>query len=193
MDAEDVPRVENDPMPPTRITMQWIHPSESRWAAVPEVDAVFSGDGLSPPSPLLLDYTYGVAVFGRWGGSLEYRTFLRERAQVEAAPLLPHFLSPPAPLSDDSNSDPDNPDDHDYALSGSSERLRAMDDLWTLHALLAGPISQEMQMKHDEKASQGQQASISKVEEWRSHIVCYSLFSLFHRYNSADVEYQLPL
>ena len=115
---------------------------------------------------------------------------LSGRAQREAAPLLAHIPSPPPLQSDDSYCDSDDPDDHDYV---DLERLRAMDDLRLFETLFAGPLSHEMQRKHNEMVLQEQQASILKVEEWRSHTVRFSLFSFFRRHNSADAEYQLPL
>ena len=167
--------------------MQWLIPPDEY--DPPERDAQFAGNNVSLPSRLLLDYMYGVAAFLRWGGSEDYRKLLRDRAQREAAPLLAHIT--PVLQQDDwgseSESESDDPNDKDF--SPQSKRLLAMDDLRELYTILgeetSSAVGQEMQGKLDEEALLEQQASILKVEEWKSHTVRHSiLFSFFHFYNS---------
>ncbi|KAF9513400.1 hypothetical protein BS47DRAFT_973215 [Hydnum rufescens UP504] len=72
LDAEDVPYVGVGPVPPKRLTMQYLEePLDAELNTFPEKDVVHQGHGASPPSPVLLDYMYGVAVYKHWGMGLK--------------------------------------------------------------------------------------------------------------------------
>ena len=58
----DIPRVEADPTPPSRITLHHLQSD-----ATHERDARIAGTGISPLSTVILDFMYGVAAYRRWG------------------------------------------------------------------------------------------------------------------------------
>jgi hypothetical protein len=139
------------------------------------VDAVFQG---SLPSPVILDYMYGVAAYKYWGSkpghSVVERYYLEHYAQIPAPPCRPS--------SDKSNSsfnDLDNPN-NPSSTSPKQRRYRSpkmgntmantMDELNLVLMLLQGTTPEEAASRKEkeleEEEEKAQEASRSKVMEW---------------------------
>ncbi|KAF9502804.1 hypothetical protein BS47DRAFT_993802 [Hydnum rufescens UP504] len=89
--------------------MQYLGDSlDEELIAFPEKDVVHRGNGNQPPSPLLLDYMYGVAAYKHWGVGGEFGILLSHYyAENHAVALAkipsPEELSAASSETDDSN------------------------------------------------------------------------------------------
>jgi len=122
------------------------------------VDALFQGKGGSLPSPIILDYAYGVAAYKCWrsqehvgnGGVPEIINNYRNDHYATITPL------PPTP--------PDDTDDE-------SEMAKAMDELNVLLMAINGTTPEEVaerrQKENEQLERAAQKASRSRVMEWR--------------------------
>ena len=109
LELTDIPRVEVDPMPPSRITLHHFKPDLSH-APLPQYDACIAGTGILPPSTIILDYMYGVAAYRRWGSGHDIKEVMQDRF-TEFYKSIP---IPPASLpSSDGHSSPQSDDDDD--------------------------------------------------------------------------------
>ncbi|KIM90547.1 hypothetical protein PILCRDRAFT_1822 [Piloderma croceum F 1598] len=153
LDTADIPRVELDPMPPSRITLHHFQSDDSD--PIRQSDARMAGTGISPPSTAVLDFMYGVAAYRRWGTS------------------LPPSDGDSSPESDDDNDD----DKPNIQLRGRNDTsnmsdgmLRAMDNVLTLSMLLKGTtpelIAAERQRREEAEELHAKEASRVKVQEW---------------------------
>jgi hypothetical protein len=122
MDPEDVPRVEDGPMPSNRVTLQYLKtiPGDSLPQAV---GAVFPQprDGNDAPPSILLDFVYGAAAYELWGNGSQSKRVLHDKFMEE-------YQNIPEPdLVDedcDSEPEPDDPTDGDYDPGFASQRKR---------------------------------------------------------------------
>ena len=168
-------------MPPCRITLHHLKPDTSR-VPMPQYDARIAGAGISPPSTIVLDFMYGVAVYRRWGSGHDIKEVMQHR-------FTEHYKSipiPPASLpssDDDSAPESDDPDDDDdeyrpnrrprgrnHSSNMSDGMLRAMDNVLTLSMLLKGTTPQlmatERQRREEAEELRAKEASRVKVQQW---------------------------
>ena len=76
--------------------------------AYQNIDALFRGEGGSPPSTLILDYVYGVAAYNTWRSpACGVSSIMNDYREKHYADILP----PPWPPGDDDN--PPEPGDPD--------------------------------------------------------------------------------
>lgn len=174
-------------MPSSRITQQYmILPTGDRMVLL-GYDVRMTGTGISPPHDLLLDYLYGVAVYKRWGR-------MHETMEKHADRYKAILVANPEPFddghgyeddlgntsNDGSKYEPSQP----FSLSDlpprhyikksnySDQMLRAMDHVMYLGMLMKKRTPETVvidKQKQEEKADlRAQEASVLKVEEWRS-------------------------
>jgi hypothetical protein len=141
------------------------------------VDAVFQG---TPPSAVILDYMYGVAAYKYWGSklgrSVVERYYLEHYAQIPAPPRRPSSNS----QSNSSFNDLDNPNNpsptspqegHHRSPKMAKTMAKTMDELNLVLMLLQGTTPEEVANKREkeikEEEEKAQEASRSKVMEWR--------------------------
>ncbi|KAH9965169.1 hypothetical protein BC827DRAFT_1126222 [Russula dissimulans] len=154
------------------------------------VDALFQGEGGSLPSTVILDYAYGVAAYQTWRserGDVSDAIRAYREAHYEKIPHLRRDSS----LGDTSDSpEPDDSADLEYEPPRSRKRRRsstsrrdesdlgkAMDELNMALMYIQG-ITPEMAAERREKEIEqeeraAQEASRSKVMEWKNHLDVY--------------------
>jgi len=162
---------------------QWAH------IALLNVDALFQGDGLRLPSTFILDFVYGIAAYKAWcskpedqgSNEMKMKTYHKEHyAKIEPRrPALPDDN-----LDDtDVPSEPEDPKDTNYSPYGSRKRYtptgtsgleETMDELNRFFMRIYGitpEMSAERRQKEIEREERAaQEASRSKVMEWRNHL-----------------------
>ncbi|KAF8957264.1 hypothetical protein BDZ97DRAFT_1670266 [Flammula alnicola] len=184
--SEDVPRVERDTMPDSRITLQYMKRlSDDILSPVLQYDAKMSGSGTPPPSTIILDYMYGVAAFKRWPGGSQFQQIMKDRFEEHYKSIPPRPWSPSGHSSDDEVLDGD-PADPDYrpgqgAASGGKHRrrhhchaskgmLRAMDGVLGLSMFIKGNTRQSLAADRERRMKEGelqaQEAGRAKVDQW---------------------------
>ena len=147
------------------------------------VDVLFQGDRVMLPSTVILDYVYGVAAYKTWHSNREVPIVMNEYCKENYAqiPPLPH--SPPDD-TEDNTPVPDNPTNTDYnptkqkhykATRDKSELARAMDELnmfltCVMHAITPEEAAECRQKKVEQEEQAAQEASQSKVMEWREKL-----------------------
>jgi hypothetical protein len=172
-------------MPPSRITLHHLEPQTSR-VPIPQYDARITGTGISPPSTVILDFTYGVAAYRRWGGGQEIKEVMQQRfagcyKSIPIPPASPHSSD------GDSSSEPDDPDDDDYipnrqprgrnhSVNMSDEMFRAMENVLALSMLLKGTtpelMATERQRREEAEELRASEASRVKVQQWMQSSPC---------------------
>ena len=173
LDTTDIPRVETDPVPPSRITLHHFKPDTSLFP-IPQYDACIAGTGIPPPSTLILDFMYGIAAYLCWGSGQDIKEVMRHRFTESYEPIP----IPPAPVRDD---DDDDDDDDEYVPNRqprsknrcskmSDGMLRAMDNVLALSMLLKGTTPQlmaaERQKQEEAEEARAKAASCAKVQQW---------------------------
>jgi hypothetical protein len=141
------------------------------------VDALFQGDGDSPPSTVILDYVYGVAAYNAWESKRDgdFKVMKQYRDK--------HYKGIP-PLHTDEPEEPDDPNDEIYDPHQSQKRYtqarrrdehesdlaKAMDRLnrYVMHIRGITPeeAAQRRQKEIEQKERAAQEASRNKVMEW---------------------------
>ncbi|KAK0479976.1 hypothetical protein EDD18DRAFT_1312405 [Armillaria luteobubalina] len=177
LNPEDIPRVEEGDMPPSRITLQYMKLPQGRYT-VPQCDALITGIGNPLVSTIILDYVYGVAAFKRWAGGPDVETMMQERfeALYESIPPLLRPFSPEFNNDDISDVDP-----NDTSVTGSKHRrhhrchtsdsmLHAMDTVLALSMYIKGntfeSLAAERERSMKEAELRAQEAGSAKVKEW---------------------------
>jgi hypothetical protein len=156
------------------------------FAAGGNVDALFRGTGNeSQPSPLILDYIYGAAVYSLWGVGRpdaiieqyfksHYKSILQRRTN------LPRKDEDDDDAGNDSDDCPDDPGDADYEPGQSQTQYtstrcknrlaKAMDELNRVLMCLNGISPEEATNRWEKRMEEEQriarEASRSKVMEW---------------------------
>jgi hypothetical protein len=157
-------------------TLQALEGTNSRvvhWGA--NVDARFQGEGGSPPSTVILDYVYGVAAYRSWR-SQRGDAIMDDYRQTHYANITP---LPPAPQDD-----LDDPDDYKspepgkrYRRRDESDLSKAMDELnmvlMYIHGITPEEAAERRQKEIEQEERAAQEASRSKVMEWRDHMDVY--------------------
>jgi hypothetical protein len=153
------------------------------------VDALFQGEGGSPPSTVILDYVYGVAAYRSWR-SQRGDAIMDDYRQTHYANITPLPPAPQDDLDDTDNPDvasgPDDPDDPDYKPPEPGKRYRrrdesdlskAMDEfnmvLMYIHGITPEEAAERRQKEIEREERAAQEASRSKVMEWRNHMDVY--------------------
>ena len=180
MNPNDIPRVEDDPVPPSRITLHHLAPITS-YDPILQRDARIAGTGNFTPPSILLDFVYGVAAYRRWGSGKEIEKVVQQRF-AEHYKLIPIPPRSPPSSDGDNSPEPDDHNDHDYEpgrLSrGRKQRqhmsdgmLQAMDDMLILSMLVRGTnpelMAAERHKREEMEELLAQNASQAKVQEWR--------------------------
>ena len=150
--------------------------------ALQNIDAVFRGEGDPLPSTVILDYLYGIAAYKAWrskrGDSFN---------QLEAycighyAQIPPTSSAPPGGIDDtDVTSGPDDPNDSDHkprkrhtrtTRSGLEETMDELNMfLMHIHGITPEMAAERRQREIERKEQVAQEASRSKVMEWRNHL-----------------------
>jgi hypothetical protein len=167
-------------MPPSRITLHHLEPDTSL-DPILQRDARIAGTGISPPSTIILDFTYGVAAYRRWGSGQAIKEVMQHRfdERYESIPIPP---ASPHSIDDDSSPESDDLDDDDECIPNrrprgrnhsskrSDEMFRAMDDVLLLSMLVKGTtpelVAAERQKREEAEELRAQEASRAKVQEW---------------------------
>ena len=187
MNPDDIPRVEDGPMPTNRITVQHLEPPTGLDPIRPR-DAFLTGtpqprDGNAPPAAVLLDFMYGAAAYKRWGNGPEMKRVMHDKF-VDEYQSIPILQKPVCPSSgENSGSEPGDPTDGDYVLAFRNNHARrpqdsmieAMDNMNALMMRMNG-ITPEVraakwQREEEEKQLKDKEVSQSKVLEWRSNLM----------------------
>jgi hypothetical protein len=125
LNPEDIPRLEDGPMPSNRMTLQFLEPPNAD--LIQPKDAVFQHarhyrDGNAPPPALLLDFMYGAAAYKRWGNGSEMKRVIDDKF-LDDYQSIPILEKPADPSSgEDSESEFDDPTDGDYIDPGFESR-----------------------------------------------------------------------
>lgn len=140
-------------MPTNRITLHHLEPDTSL-CPVPQLDAHISQAAISPPSPLILDFMYGIAVFQQWGKGQDIQNIIQQHfneryKSISIPPASPHSSHSP---------------------KWSDGMLQAMDDVLALSMFFKGvtPESKARERQRQEEAAEerAKEASRVKVQEW---------------------------
>jgi hypothetical protein len=143
--------------------------------ALQNVDALFGGRGVPLPSTVILDYLYGIAAYKAWR-SKRSDGFNRMKAYREE-----HYTRiPPLPPTS-----PDDPNDRDYKppksrkhpstrRSGLEETMDELNMfLMYIHGITPEMAAERNQKEIEREEQAAQEASRSKVTEWRKHLDVY--------------------
>jgi hypothetical protein len=157
--------------------------------ALQNVDALFRGTRSSAglPSAVILDYIYGIAAYKAWrsrrdAGFDQMRAY-RDEHYAQISPPPP----PPPPSSQDDDTDvtpgPDDLNDPNYEPLPSRKRYtptrrsgleEAMDELnmflMHIHGITPEMAAERNQKEIEREEQAAQEASRSKVMEWRNHL-----------------------
>jgi hypothetical protein len=155
--------------------------------ALQNVEALFQGEGVPLPSTIILDYVYGIAAYKAWrskrGEGFNRMMAYRNEHYAEIPP-------PPAPPDDiddtDVTSGPDDPKDSDYKppkprkthtstrRSGLEETMDELNMiLMYMHGITPEMAAERRQKEIELEERAAQEASRSKVMEWRNHLDVY--------------------
>jgi len=126
--------------------------------ALQNVDALFGGEGVPLPSTVILDYIYGIAAYKAWrskrgDGFNQTKAYLNEHyAQIPPPP--------PAP-----------PDGTRTRRSGLEETMDELNMLLMyIHGITPEMAAERRQKEIEREERAAQEASRSKMMEWRNHL-----------------------
>jgi hypothetical protein len=155
--------------------------------ALQNVDALFGGTGVSLPSTIILDYMYGISAYQAWrsmrgDGFNQMKAYRNEHyAQIPPPPSRPF-----SPEDTDVPSGPDDPKDADYIPTKPRKPYRStrrsgleetMDELnmflMHIHGITPEMAAERNQKEIEREEQAAQEASRSKVMEWRKHMDVY--------------------
>ncbi|KAH7886539.1 hypothetical protein F5I97DRAFT_1003754 [Phlebopus sp. FC_14] len=172
MQCDDIHRVEPDPMPDTRITMQYLKPPTG-YDAPRQRDVHMTGTGESSPPSILLDFMYGAAAVKRWPTDA-LSQMLKKRFEdfKNVTPLPDHSEG----SSDESGNE--YAPKHRQRKRGrsrrsatSNEMLQAMDHVLVLSMLLRGvtpeQIVAERERQEKEAKAHTREVARAKVQQWQ--------------------------
>jgi hypothetical protein len=162
-------------------------PAEILFASGANLDILFQGNGISPPSDIILDFMYGIAAFRCWGVK-DSREVLQRVYESLYKPLLDapnlHSADDGTDSADDGGGsdgdDGDDPRDADYkphashghyaSIRRGDEMAKAMDNLNEVLMYLNGISPQEAATRWEKRMEQEEEiarkASHNKVKEW---------------------------
>ncbi|KAF8324813.1 hypothetical protein F5887DRAFT_1204278 [Amanita rubescens] len=162
----DIPRVETDPMPPSRITLYQLEPDPSLDPILQHDARIASTGIIPPPSTVILDFTYGVAAYRRWGSGQD----IKEPLRTQVTAIVPQNL-----MTSTTNR---RRRGRNHGSKRTDGMLRAMDDVLMLSMLLKGTtpelMATERQKREEAEELCAQEASRAKVQQWmQSSPFCY--------------------
>jgi hypothetical protein len=148
--------------------------------ALQNVDALFQGEGVPLPDTVILDYLYGIAAYKAWRSidGLNQMEGYRDQHYVNIPPIP---SAPPDAADDtDATSVPDDDNDPDYVpTAGPTGLEETMDELnlvlMFLHGITPEMAAERRQKEIEREEGLAQEASRSKVMEWRTSTEMYSL------------------
>ena len=129
--------------------------------ALQNVDALFGGTGVSLPSTFILDYIYGIAAYKAWrsrrgDGFNQMKAYRNE-----------HYAQIPPPPSDPRKR-------HTPRRSGLEETMDELNMvLMYIHGITPEMAAERRQKEIEREERAAQEASRSKVMEWRNHLGVY--------------------
>ena len=149
--------------------------------ALQNVDALFRGTAVPLPSTVILDYLYGIAAYKTWrskrGDGFNRIKAYREEHYKKISPL--HSL-PPDDIDDTdvtSGSDNDSNDTDYFPPQPRSGLEETMDELnmflMYINGITPKMAAERRQKKIEREEQAAQEASRSKVMEWRDHLDVY--------------------
>ncbi|KAF8345741.1 hypothetical protein F5887DRAFT_1188883 [Amanita rubescens] len=141
LDPTDIPRVEADPTPPSRITLHHLKPDTSH-DPILQHDARIAGTGISPPSTIILDFT-----------EVMQRRFAERYESIPIPPASPHSSD------DDSSLECDDLYDDDECISNRRPRGRN-------HSSKMSDEMLQRQKREEAEELRAQEASRAKVQQW---------------------------
>ena len=133
--------------------------SLSAFHALQNVDALFGGTGVPLPSTVILDYIYGIAAYKAWrskrGDGFNQMNAYRNEHYAQ--------IPPPSPAPRKR-----------YAPTRRSGLEETMDELnmflMCIHGITPEMAAERRQKEIDREERVAQEASRSKVMEWRNHL-----------------------
>ena len=167
-------------MPPSHITLHHLKPDTSH-VLMPQYDACIASMGISPPSTIILDFMYGIAVYWHWGSGHDIKEVMQHHftEHYKSIPILPASLpsgdDDSAPESDDLDNDnkykPNRwPRGRNHSSNMSDGMLCVMNNVLTLSMLLKGTTPQlmatERQRQEEVEELCMKEASWVKVQQW---------------------------
>jgi hypothetical protein len=141
--------------------------------ALRNVDAIFRGEGVALPSTFILDYLYGVAAYKAWGsrrgdGYNQMRAY-RDKYYVNIPPL-PSSAAPDEDRKDlDYHPPRKRPKRSD--LEESMDELNMV--LMYIHGITPEMAAERRQKEIEREERAAEEASRSKVMEWKDHLDVY--------------------
>ena len=121
------------------------------------VDALFQSEGGSPPSTVILDYVYGVAAYISWHSKRSDGIDVMNQYREEHYAQIPRA-----------------PSDYTRTRRDESDLSKAMDTLsmhlMYIHGITPEEAAERRQKKIEQEERAAQEASRSKVMEWRNHL-----------------------
>ena len=147
-------------------------------AALQNVDALFQGEGVPLPSTVILDYVYGIAAYKAWR-SKHGVGFNKMRAyHIEHYAQIPPPLVPPDDIDDTDSDYKPHKRRKPYTSTRRSGLEETMDELnmvlMYMHGITPEMAAERRQKEIDRDERAAQEASRSKVMEWRNHMDVYS-------------------
>jgi len=128
--------------------------------ALQNVDALFRGEGVPLPSTVILDYLYGIAAYKAWrskrgDGFNQMKAYRNEHyAQIPPPPSAPRKRHP--------------------RRSGLEETMDELNMvLMYIHGITPEMAAERRQKEIEREERAAQEASRSKVMEWRNHLDVY--------------------
>jgi hypothetical protein len=143
-------------------------------SALQNVDALFQGEGVPLPTTVILDYVYGIAAYKAWrskrgGGSNRMRAYRNEHYAQIPPPSAP-------PDDKDSNYNPPKPRNTRTSTrrSGLEETMDELNMvLMYMHGITPEMAAERRQKEIEREERAAQEASRSKVMEWKNHLDVY--------------------
>ncbi|EKM77811.1 hypothetical protein AGABI1DRAFT_42982 [Agaricus bisporus var. burnettii JB137-S8] len=155
LNPADIPRLKAGRIPFNRITLHHLEPDTGDDHPIPQYDAHISRTATSPPSPLILDFMYGVAAYQRWGSGEDIKDVMQQHYTEHYKPIP----VPPAPSPHSS-----------YSPERSEGILQAMDYVLALSMFFRGvtpeTMVRERQRQEEVAEKRAKEASRVKVQEW---------------------------
>jgi hypothetical protein len=153
--------------------------------ALQNVDVLFGGTGVPLPSTVILDYIYGIIVYKAWRSKRGDGFDQMKAYRNEHYAHIPPPPRPSSPNDTDVTSGPDDRNDADFKprpqkhhrstkRSGLEETMDELNMfLMFIHGITPEMAAERNQNEIEREEQAAQEASRSKVMEWRNHLDVY--------------------
>ena len=154
--------------------------------ALQNVDALFRGEGDPLPSTSILDYIYGIAAYKAWRSNRVNDFIMDNYRKAHYTKIPPKPSAPPDDMDTDVTSGPEDCKDTNCIPPGKQNRHtptrrsgleETMDELnmflMYIHGITPEMAAERRQKKIEREERAAQEASRSKVMEWRNHLDVY--------------------